>query len=94
VFDVFFGDYEVVVEPASVPVVTNNSLTFTAVPAPLASELTVATANLERFFDTINDPAVSDVVLTPAAFANRKLKAFARNPQCTASPDVVAVEEM
>jgi uncharacterized protein len=92
--DVFFGDYEIDVEPATVPTVSNNNLTFTAVPTPLASELTVATANLERFFDTTDDPAVSDVVLTSTAFANRLKKASLEIRNVLKTPDVVSVEEM
>jgi len=65
---------KVVVEPASVPVVTNNSLTFTPYPASCVRADGWQPRNLERFFDTINDPAVSDVVLTPAAFANASSK--------------------
>ena len=38
------------------------------------------TANLERFFDTVNDPSTSDVVLTPAAFANRLIKVSHADP--------------
>ena len=30
---------------------------------------------MERFFDTVDDPGVSDVALTPAAFNNRLNKA-------------------
>ncbi len=94
VLDVFFGDYELTIEPATVPVVSNNNLTFTAVPTPLASELTVATANLERFYDTTDDPSVSDVILTPTAFANRKKKASLEIRNVLNSPDIVGVEEM
>lgn len=76
--------------PASV---TGN---IAAIPVPDAcpAELTVATANLERFYDTTNDPTTSDVVLTDAAFANRLNKVSLAIRNVMKFPDVVGVEEM
>ena len=44
-------------------------------PSPTANVFTVPVFNVQRFFDTANDPAVDDAVLTQAAFANRLNKA-------------------
>jgi predicted extracellular nuclease len=76
--------------PASV---TGN---IAAIPVPDAcpAELTVATANLERFYDTTNDPSTSDVVLTDAAFANRLNKVSLAIRNVMKFPDIVGVEEM
>ncbi|QOY90010.1 lamin tail domain-containing protein [Paludibaculum fermentans] len=64
------------------------------VPDPAADEFTVGGLNVERFFDTVNDPSVSDVALTQAAFNNRlnKLSLLVRNVM--KSPDVLGVAEM
>jgi len=66
----------------------------TSAPAATATEFTVASFNMERFFDTVNDPNTSDAVLTPAAFDKRVNKAslIIRNVQ--RYPDVIGVEEM
>jgi len=49
---------------------------------------------MERFFDTINDPATSDVALTATAFANRLNKASLAIRTVLNTPDVIGVEEM
>jgi uncharacterized protein len=59
-----------------------------------ASEFTVATYNMERFFDDINDPATSDVALTAIAYANRLGKASQQIRVNLAAPDVLSVVEM
>lgn len=67
----------------------------TPVPAPdPAKEFTIASFNMERFFDTTDDPGVSDVALTPAAFAHRLNKASLAIRNVLNSPDVIGVEEM
>ncbi len=75
------------------PTVT-GSLAAVAVRAAAADEFTVASANLQRFFDTTNDPGVGDVVLTPAAFDRRlgKFSLLVRN--VLRLPDIVAVQEV
>ncbi|MDT5268471.1 MAG: uncharacterized protein QOH49_657 [Acidobacteriota bacterium] len=66
----------------------------TPAPTPNSDEFTVASFNMERFFDTVNDPATSDPVLTTTAFNNRLNKAslIIRNVQ--RYPDVIGVEEV
>ncbi len=85
--------YTIDPDPTTPPVVTNNTLTFTAVPSPSGTELTIASFNMERFFDTVDDPGVSDAVLTPAAFANRLNKASLAIRKVLLYPDIVGVEE-
>jgi hypothetical protein len=76
------------------PAFTGN-VSFTAVPLPDTSkEFTVASFNMERFFDTTDDPSVSDVALTPQAFANRLNKSSLAIRNVLNSPDIVGVEEM
>jgi predicted extracellular nuclease len=86
--------YTVDPDPSTPPAVTNNNLTFTAVPQADTSELTVASFNMQRFFDTVDDPATSDAVLTAAAFATRLNKASLAIRNVLRYPDVIGVEEM
>jgi predicted extracellular nuclease len=63
-------------------------------PTPTANELTVASFNMERFFDTVNDPSTSDPVLTQVAFDKRLDKASRIIRTVQHYPDVIGVEEM
>jgi len=70
-------------QPGSVPV-----------PTPTADELTVASFNMERFFDTVNDPNTSDPVLTATAFNRRVAKASLIVRTVQRYPDVIGVQEV
>jgi predicted extracellular nuclease len=85
--------YTIDVEPGSGAAATGN-VSATPVPVPALNELTIANFNMERFFDTINDPATSDVALTATAFANRLNKASLAIRTVLNTPDVIGVEEM
>jgi predicted extracellular nuclease len=65
-----------------------------AVTAPRADQFTIGTANIERFYDTVNDPDTSDVVLTPAAFATRLAKVSKEIRDIMRSPDIIGFEEV
>jgi predicted extracellular nuclease len=67
---------------------------FVPVPDPTTNELTVASFNMERFFDTIDDPGISDPVLTVAAFNRRVAKASLIVRTVQKYPDVIGVQEM
>jgi predicted extracellular nuclease len=56
-------------------------------------EWTVATQNLLRLFDTVNDPGVSDEVATPAEYADRLNKFSQHIRLALKSPDVLVVQE-
>ena len=62
--------------------------------APTADEFTFAVYNFERFFDTANDPATDDPVLTPAAFELRLAKASLGVRDYLHTPDILGVVEM
>ncbi|HUS20061.1 MAG TPA: lamin tail domain-containing protein [Terriglobales bacterium] len=64
------------------------------VPTPAAGEFTVASFNMERFFDDVNNGAADDATLTTAAFQNRLNKASLTIRGVLNSPDVVGVQEM
>jgi hypothetical protein len=72
----------------------------TVVPSPTADEFTVASFNMERFFDTTDDPPVNpgnpvaDPVLSVAAFNKRLDKASQIIRGIQHLPDVIGVEEM
>ncbi len=93
VLDFGFFEYTILPEAATVPVVTGDD-TFDAVPTPLATELTVAGYNLERFFDTVDEPAISDAILTPVAFNKRLAKASLAIRNVLKTPDVVGAVEV
>jgi hypothetical protein len=76
------------------PVISNNNLQFTPVPAQTDEELTVASLNLQRFFDNVNDPLIGEPVLTAAAFANRLNKASLTIRNVLRSPDVIGMIEI
>src|SRR5690606_20935832 len=61
---------------------------------PSADHATFATYNLQRFFDTVNDPGISEPVLTAQAFANRLKKASIGIRAYMHSPDVIGVSEV
>ena len=66
----------------------------TAARLPTADEFTVAGYNMERFFDTTNDPAIGEPVLTADAFERRLAKASLAIRDYLHSPDIVAVVEV
>jgi predicted extracellular nuclease len=63
------------------------------VAAPTAIEYQVASMNLQRFFDTANDPATDDPVLTAAAYSNRLTKASLIVRDYLHAPDIIGVQE-
>ncbi len=92
-FDYSFRTYTILPDPATPPAVSGN-MTAVPVAAPGAGQFTVAAFNVERLFDTVNDPAISEPVLTTAAFNNRlnKISLVVRNLMRT--PDIVGFEEV
>ena len=94
VLDYSFRSYTILPDTAAPPTVTGNTLTATPVPVPAATQLTVANFNIERFFDTTDDPSIADPVLTATAFNNRLKKASLAIRNVMRTPDVIGVEEM
>jgi hypothetical protein len=78
----------------STPPLVSGLVTATPVPVPDANEFTVASFNMERFFDTADDPGVGDVVLTAAAFAKRLNKASLAIRNVLRTPDILGVQEV
>jgi predicted extracellular nuclease len=95
--DVLNRHYTIDIDLPSVtalPVITNNNLTFTAVPQQTTQELTIGSFNLERFFDNVNDPTIGEPVLTATAYNNRLNKASLAIRNVLRSPDVIGIIEM
>jgi predicted extracellular nuclease len=59
-----------------------------------AGEFTVASQNLLRFFDMVDDPGKSDEVLSPAEYADRLAKASRHVREVLGAPDILAVSEV
>lgn len=90
----YFGDsWEVLYDLASPPTITGGA-TATAVSDQGANDITVGGFNLQRFFDTVNDAGISDVALSPAAFANRLAKTGAAICDWVKAPDILGVVEV
>jgi hypothetical protein len=93
VLDFGFRAYTLLPDPGTAPGVSGLT-DVSALPAPAANEFTVTTMNLERFFDTVNDPGISDVALSPAAFATRLHKVSLAIRNVMRMPDIIGVQEM
>jgi len=94
--DYQYRTYMIDIDPPAVspaPTVTPG-MAVTPTAAPLAGEVTIASFNMERFYDTTNDPATSDVTLTSVAFNMRLKKASLAIRNFLRTPDIVGVEEM
>jgi hypothetical protein len=91
--DFVLRSYTILPDAASRPSVLGGP-TATAVTPPASDELTVATFDLQRFFDTVDDPAVGEPVLTAAAFDKRLNKASLAIRNFLHTPDIIGVEEV
>jgi predicted extracellular nuclease len=91
--DYAFVTWTIYPDPGTPPVVGTQP-TPQPIPSSLNNEVSVASFNMERFFDTTDDPGTSDPILTSTAFNGRLAKAslIIRNVQ--RMPDVIGVEEM
>ena len=85
--------YTFLPDPGQTPSISAAAAATIATPAG-AGEFTVASYNMERFFDDVNDPATSDVALTAIAYANRLSKASLQIRTNLGAPDIVSVIEM
>lgn len=91
--DYGFRRYSVHQDPTVTPTITQGPAP-SAARAPTADEFTYASYNTERFFDTVNDPATDDPVLTAAAFANRLNKASLGIRDYLHAPDILGMIEV
>jgi predicted extracellular nuclease len=85
--------YTILPDPLPTPTVSGLTPGATPVPAPDANEFTIASFNLERFYDDFNDPG-GDVALTTAAYQGRLNKASLSIRTVMRMPDIIGVEEV
>jgi uncharacterized protein len=93
VLDYTSRSYTVVVDPDTPPQVIRAAAPR---PAPTArpEELTIASFNLERLFDDLDDPSIGEPVLTPGAYQNRLQKLSLAVRELMQSPDIIGVQEV
>jgi uncharacterized protein len=91
--DYGFRAYTILPDPG-VTLGTSGGLVATSVATPTNDEFTIASYNLERFFDTVNDPGIGEPVLTAAAFDRRLNKASLAIRNNLKMPDIVGVVEV
>jgi uncharacterized protein len=91
--DYSFRTYTIDPDPVP-PVGVAGGATATSAAAPTGQEFTVGTYNMQRFFDTIDDPGKSDVALTPAAYDKRLDKGSLGIRNHLGMPDILGVVEM
>jgi hypothetical protein len=92
VLDYGFRTYTIVPDPQTwTPAGRGEAL---PVPSASENEFTVGTFNVERFFDTTDDPTADEVVLTPAAFELRLAKASLAIRHVMRMPDVIGIVEI
>jgi predicted extracellular nuclease len=73
---------------------TTGGLMPRPVSQPQGDEWTVATFNLQRFYDPEDDPAITEPLLTEAAWQRRLAKASLAIRQYLRSPDILGVVEV
>jgi hypothetical protein len=71
-----------------------GNVSYSAVPVRAADEVSIGSFNLQRFFDTVNDPAIGEPILTATAFNNRLNKASLAVRNVMRAPDVIGVQEV
>jgi uncharacterized protein len=86
-----FGNYVVLAETQLEPA---GGLAVLPAPAAAPTHYTVASLNMQRFFDTANDPGKSDAVLTATAYNNRLTKASLMIRETLNLPDIIGVQEV
>ncbi|MFY7911088.1 MAG: CHRD domain-containing protein, partial [Emticicia sp.] len=91
--DYSFRYYTILPDAAS-PFTASGPAQPTGVSTKESNQFTVGTFNLQRFYDTIDDPGTSDVILTNTAFNNRLNKASLAIRNILKFPDILAVVEM
>jgi predicted extracellular nuclease len=94
VLDYAFGAYNLLPDTTSNPPVVNAGSTPRAAALPASDEITVGGFNLLRFFDDVNDPAISDPVLTATALDHRLRKTANAICGYVRAPDILGVVEV
>ena len=91
--DYSFRTYTILLDASAKPTSSGN-LRAVPVPAPSAAEFTVASVNMNLFYDAKDDPTARDVILTAAAFNQRLDKASLAIRAVLRAPDILGVQEV
>src|SRR5690606_38235986 len=89
--DYAFRRYSVLPESASI---ASPGMDAVAATPPQSSEFTVATYNVQRFYDTVDDPSTGEPVLTAAAYDRRLAKASLAVRDYQHFPDIIGLVEV
>jgi predicted extracellular nuclease len=96
VMSYFPSMYEILPDPAAG--VASGNMTYAAVPDKTPNEFTIASTNLEHFYNATQDPdgppGASSTNVDPSAFANRVSKLSLGFRNVLKLPDVIGVEEV
>ncbi|WP_434212437.1 Calx-beta domain-containing protein [[Pseudomonas] boreopolis] len=82
------------IAPESAPQVDCSRAGPTPAPQPSADDVSVATYNMERFFDDQNDPAIGEPVLSSTAYQGRLNKASLAIRDYLHLPDILGTVEV
>jgi len=96
VMDFSFGAPEILIDKATHPTVTGG-MTAPTVPTQAANEFTVASFNMERFYNDVSDqdnPGSSVVVVTTAAYQRRLAKGSLAIRNVLNFPDIIGTQEI
>jgi predicted extracellular nuclease len=91
--DYAFRTWTILPEPGGAPTVTGIT-SATPVPAAGINEFTIASFNMQRFYDTTNDPDTSDGVLNATGLERRLQKASLAIRNVMRMPDIIGVQEV
>jgi predicted extracellular nuclease len=91
--DYSFRTYTIAPDPATPPTAVPGTGGL-PLPAPGPAQFTVGSYNVQRFFDNVNDPNISEPVLTATAFNNRLNKASLYVRGILRSPDILGLQEV
>ena len=93
-YDTSGGQYQIACGSGGIGTLTPSSptLSATANPAPLSSDLLIVDANIERFYNTVSNGG--DVVLTSTAYQGRLSKVSLAVRNVMRMPDVIALQEV
>lgn len=87
-----FRAYTIFTDPDNKPAVT-NTVRPGLLPPPRADQFIIAGMNLENFFDDIDDPAITEDVVTPEALQMRMKKISGAIRINMQMPDVIGIVE-
>jgi predicted extracellular nuclease len=88
-----FRSYAILVDPTARPEV-KGGISARPLPPPGERQFSIASINLENFFDDRDDPGIKEDVLTAEAFSRRLKKVSAAVREFMQMPDVIGIVEV